>query len=169
MPTAALSKLQSSWGVWEFSAFFLYLAAFGRGILRGFQESGSKYLVISAFAGLLFGLLDFAFDMPAHVVTFFIVTSAFVGSGQNIKPMAAGRPLLLSMVVLLLLSFLFTAKADFSRKLIEDGTLFEETGFYAEAYVAYRDALQAMPLNNEGYTRSISILLRSYDNEKNPQ
>ncbi len=28
---------------------------------------------------------------------------------------------------------------------------------------------EAMPLNNEGYTRSISILLRSYDNEKNPQ
>ena len=150
-------------------SFLLYLSAFGRGILRGFQESGSKYLVISALAGLLFSLLDFAFDIPAHVVTFFIVTSAFVGSGQNIKPMAAGRPLFLSVVALLLLSFLFTAKADFSRKLIEDGTLFEETGFYGEAYVAYRDALQAMPLNNEGYTRSISILLRAYDNQKNPQ
>ncbi len=62
-------------------------------LLRGFRESGSRFLAISAFAGLLFGLVDFAFDIPAHVVTFFIVTSAFVGSGQNAKPMAAGKPL----------------------------------------------------------------------------
>jgi hypothetical protein len=150
-------------------ALFLYLAAFGRGVVRGFQESSSGFLVISALAGLLFGLVDFAFDAPAHVVTFFIVTSTCIGSGLNRKPIAVGKPLFLAMVLLLLFSFLFTAKADFSRKLIEDGTFFEETGFYNEAYGAYGDALQAMPLNNEGRTRSIAILLKSYDNEKDPQ
>jgi tetratricopeptide (TPR) repeat protein len=148
---------------------FLYLAAFGRGILRNLQEPGSKFLAISACAGLLFGLVDFAFDAPAHVVTFFVVTSAFLASGQNRKPMAAGKPLLLAIIVLLLFSFLFTGKADFSRKLIEDGIFFEETGLYTEAYEAYRDAIQAMPLNNEGYTRTVAILLKSYDNEKDPE
>ncbi len=150
-------------------ALLLYLAAFGRGVVRGSQDLSSRFLAISACAGLLFGLVDFAFDSPAHVVTLFVVTSAFIGIGENSRRIAAGRWALLPIVMLLLLSFLFTSKADFSRKLIEDGAMFEDAGLDDEAYTSYRDALDAMPLNNEGYTKSIAILLRFYGSEKQPQ
>jgi tetratricopeptide (TPR) repeat protein len=149
--------------------FFFYLAAFGRGLAGGLRESSSKFLAVSALSGLLFGFLDFAFDTPAHFVMFFVATSAFVGLKQDSKPMVAGRPVLLSLAVVLSLSFLFTARADLSHKLVEDGILAEETGLYDRAYLSYRDAVDAMPINNDGYIRIISILSKSYDNEKDPR
>jgi O-antigen ligase/tetratricopeptide (TPR) repeat protein len=149
--------------------FLVYLVAFGKGIPHLFKDVGGKFLTLSALAGLLFGLLDFAFDMPAHVITFFVVSSVFLVPRNNPKPTPAARPLLLSVIVLLLFSFGFTARADLSRKSIEDGILYEEAGLYTDAYVSYRDAIQSMPLNNDGYTRVIAILMKSYSNEKNPQ
>jgi len=97
------------------------------------------------------------------------VTSAFVGRKQDSKPMVANRPVLLSLAVMLCLSFLFTARADLSHKLVEDGILAEEAGLFGSAYQSYRDAVDTMPINNDGYIRIISIVLKSYDNEKDPQ
>ena len=146
----------------------VYLVAIGKGIRHLFKDVGAKFLAFSALAGLLFGLLDFAFDMPAHVITFFVVSSVFLVPKNSLKPTPAARPLLLSVILLLLFSFVFTARADLSRKLIEDGILYEETGLYTDAYVSYRDAIQSMPLNNDGYGRVIAILMKSYNNEKDP-
>jgi O-antigen ligase len=149
--------------------FLVYLVAFGKGIQRLFKDVGNKFLALSALAGFLFGLLDFAFDMPAHVITFFVMSSVFLVPKNNLKPTPAARPLLLSFIVLLLFSFGFTARAELSRRSIEDGILYEEAGLYTDAYVSYRDAIQSMPFNNDGYTRVITVLMKSYSNEKDPQ
>jgi tetratricopeptide (TPR) repeat protein len=146
----------------------LYLVSFGKGIRHLFKDVRARFLAFSALAGLLFGLLDFAFDMPAHVITFFVVSSVFLVPKNNLKPTPAAQPLLLSVILLLLFSFVFTARADLSRKLIEDGILYEEAGLYTDAYLSYRDAIQSMPLNNDGYPRVIAILMKSYSNEKDP-
>ena len=83
--------------------------------------------------------------------------------------MVARKPLLLFLIGALCLSFFFTTRASLSRKLVEDGTLAEEAGMFGNAYLSYKDAIRTMPLSNDGYIRVISILLKSYDNQKDPQ
>ena len=165
----SLAKIAVELGSLGLLGFFFYLTAFGRGIVGGHRESSSGYLAVAALSGLLFGFLDFAFDTPAHLVTFFVVTSVFIGRKQGSGPMVASRPVLLSLIVLVCFSFLFTARADLSHKLVEDGILAEEAGLSGSAYLSYKDAVDTMPINNDGYIRMISILLKSYDNEKDPQ
>ncbi|HME45940.1 MAG TPA: O-antigen ligase family protein [Syntrophorhabdales bacterium] len=165
----SLAKTAVELGSLGLIAFFFYLAMFGRGIAGGLRESSSGYLLVSALSGLLFGFLDFAFDIPAHLVTFFVVTSAFMGQEQASRPIAARKHVLLFLIAALCLSFLFTTRASLSRKLVEEGTLAEEAGMFGNAYLSYKDAIRTMPLSNDGYIRAISILLKSYDSQKDPQ
>src|SRR5271157_1879804 len=128
----SLAKTAVELGSLGLIAFFFYLAMFGRGIAGG--------LLVSALSGLLFGFLDFAFDIPAHLVTFFVVTSAFMGQEQASRPIAARKHVLLFLIAALCLSFLFTTRASLSRKLVEEGTLAEEAGMFGNAYLSYKDA-----------------------------
>jgi len=165
----SLAKTAVELGSLGLVSLFFYLVMFGRGIAGALRGSSSRYLLVSALSGLLFGFLDFAFDIPAHLVTFFVVTSAFMGQEQAPRPMVARKPLLLFLIAALCLSFLFTTRASLSHKLVEDGTLAEEAGMFGNAYLSYKDAIRTMPLSNDGYIRVISILLKSYDNQKDPR
>ena len=165
----SLAKTAVELGSVGLLAFLFYLAAFARGIVRERREWSSKCIALSAASGILLGFVDFTFDVPAHVVTFFVLTSVFVAQRKSSGPMTARKPLLLFLIVLLSVSFLFTTRVDLSRKLIDDGTFAEESGLFDRAYRSYTEAIDTMPFNNDGYIRSIAILLKSYDNEKDPQ
>ena len=56
---------------------------------------------------------------------------------------------------LCLCSFYFTTRVNLASKAIENGTAMEENGFPLIAvYNTYEDAIEKMPLNNEGYIKA---------------
>jgi hypothetical protein len=63
-------------------------------------------------------------------------------------------------------SFYFTLKTNLSYKAIENGAAMEENGFpLLDTYQVYKDAVKEMPLNDEGFIGSLSILVASYNVE----
>jgi hypothetical protein len=124
------------------------------------------FFAISSF--FLFGVLDFSFDTPAHVITFFLLTGLLIqdalekvpahGKNGQMKLTTHGIPMLL--IGLCLCSFYFTTKVNLANKAIENGTAMEENGFPPIIlYNTYEDAIEKMPLNNEGYIRATGALI----------
>ena len=107
-------------------------------------------------------MVDFSFDAPAHVITFFLLTGLLIqdspekdpvhGKNSQMKLATHGIPILL--IGLCLCSFYFTTRVNLANKAIENGTAMEENGFpLLEVYNAYEDAIEKMPFNNEGFIR----------------
>lgn len=159
-------KLGVELGIAGVLAFLFYLYGFAAGVLRRLRTPAYTFLALSASSGALFGILDFSFDMPSHVVTFFILSSTFFAPLRTASARMRAGILLIPVLLLLLLSFLFTLRADTSRKLVEDGITFEEGGLFTEAYTAYRDAIASMPLNPDAYARILALLTKSHANER---
>ncbi len=160
--------------------FCWYLCCAVFGFLRRTGRGGGvpPGVLLASLWAFTFGLVDFSFDVAAHVVTFFLLTSmpllhrgAREGGVPGDRPVAgggvsgAGLPVLVA--ILLIASFLFTTRTDLSRKSLEGGAILEENGLVTDAFLAYDSAVRDMPLNNEGYVRVLQILIRSYGNERN--
>ncbi|MEO0248947.1 MAG: O-antigen ligase family protein [candidate division WOR-3 bacterium] len=160
-------KIAVELGIFGLVAYLLYLSGVARGVIRAPREPGWAFLPLSVAGGALFSFLDFSFDIPAHVVTFFMLSSSFLAPAGTVRGrLPRTKLVVIPALVILALSFLFTLRADLSRKLVEDGILFEESGLLTEAYLAYRDAVEAMPLYADGYARMIAVLTKSYANER---
>ena len=65
-----------------------------------------------------------------------------------------------------MVTFLFNSKVNLFRRSIENGDLMKENGFTLEALYSYRDAIEIMPLSNEGYIKAIATLIQLYEAEK---
>lgn len=73
----------------------------------------------------------------------------------------------LSVIVLCLFSFYFTTKVNLSSKAVENGLAMEENGFpLIGVYNAYEDAIEKMPLNNEGYIKATGTLMAILNSDK---
>jgi len=114
--------------------------------------------------------------MPAHIITFFVLSSVVFSDENNESKVAAGLNLRIkkylipfAIIILLTCSFFFTTKTGLSRKSIENAIAMEESGFLINAYQSYRDAISDMPADNEGYARAAISLKRLYKIEPDPK
>lgn len=142
--------------------------------LRRENNDLHNFIFISCMAGLLFALSNVTFEAPAYLITFFILSSIFfVSKGNNNKKNVFSlldRALILPLCIIMVIlcgSFYFTAKSDTSKKAVEDGKILEDNGFWTDAFRLYKDAIEEMPLNNDGYISAINILINSLKNERN--
>jgi|GEM_PF-494246 len=163
----SLVKLAIELGIAGLVAYLFYLWGFATGIVRMARTPGRAFLTLSVVSGALFTILDFSFDMPAHVITFFMLSSSFLPASKSSHRRIGRTIIVLPLFLLLMASFVFTLRADTSRKLVEDGIVLEESGLFTDAYLAYRDAMEAMPVNPDAYARTLSVLTKSYANERN--
>ena len=71
------------------------------------------------------------------------------------------------LIGLCLCSFYFTTRINLASKAIENGSAMEENGFPLLAvYNAYEDAIEKMPLNNEGYIKATGALIALSNTDK---
>lgn len=159
-------KMAVELGVIGFLCFLWY--CFGVVIrLREFSDHRTTSFVgLSALVVFLFGLFDFSFDTPAHVVTFFCLSSACFVSAPSRVVWPKGRVLAVALVVSLLASFVYTAKADSSRRFVEDAKTLRDGGLTADMCLLLAEAVDTMPLNNEASIFLISSLASAYVEER---
>jgi O-antigen ligase len=162
-----LIKIAVELGLLGIVCFFFYLSGLGVGVKKRITETRYFFVFLSVSAGFLFSLFNVTFEIPAYASTFFILSSMFFVEGQKVKKGA--RLVFLPLIAVLLGSFFFTAKADISQKLYEDGVLFDENGLSVHALTCYKEAIKNMPLNNNGYIGVTSILTKSYFAARNVQ
>jgi O-antigen ligase len=136
------------------------------GIVRGVRKEGLRnlFLVVAVTGGFLFALVDCALDTAAFVVTFFSISSFFLASARS-EEQHSGRPYLVPLIALLVLSFAFTDRADLAKKTVEEGLLFEEMGNPSAAASSYGQASGLMPVNDESRTRRMSLILNVKTND----
>jgi O-antigen ligase len=163
-----LIKLVVELGSLGLLCFFWFCFGLSSELKNCLQDRGILMAGLSALVVFLFGLFDFSFDTAAHVVTFFCLSSACfcTGSAQTSSvPVKIASALL---VLLFVTSFVYTAKADSSRKFVEDARAERETGFIEDALRSSVDAVEAMPWNNDASTLLTGLLTSSFLNEKDP-
>ena len=125
---------------------------------------------LSALVVFLFGLFDFSFDTPAHVITFFCLSSVcfFARRGEGPIPNVRAKLISALLILPLLGSFVYTSRADSSRRFVEDARAQGEVGFTEEARKSLVEAVEMMPWNNDASTLLISLLTSSFLQEKDP-
>ncbi|OPY81029.1 MAG: O-Antigen ligase [Syntrophorhabdus sp. PtaU1.Bin058] len=145
-----------------------YLTGVIYGIRKSAKKSRDIFIYAACSAGILFAALDFAFDIPAFVITFFVFSFIMLpGSVQSTSGTGFKHVFTCLVIVLLISSLFFTVKVDMSKKSIDNGTLYLEGGFLRDAYYAYMDAVHEMPVDNEGRIKAINVLNNVYMHEKN--
>jgi O-antigen ligase len=155
----ALIKVLVELGLLGLVCFLFYLSGFIAGAKKLIKETKYLFIFLSVVTGFLFSLSNVTFEIPAYVGTFFILSSIFFFRDQKIK--RGATLVFVSLVTVLLGSFFFTAKADISQKLYEDGVTYEENGLISQAFASYKEAAESMPLNNNGHIGMVSILVKS--------
>jgi O-antigen ligase len=170
--------------------FLFYIFGFIYYMCQRYKEPEFLFIAASTVCGFFFGLFDFSFDIPAHIITFFVLSSVFFIKRENgvsidadfhICPLTLANrnlyhkkyPILYiifcTILISLMGSFFFTAKMDLSSKSIENGVTLEDNGFLFNAYLSYRDSIDDMPADNDGYIKAVGILKKLYEGEKNPE
>jgi O-antigen ligase len=170
---STLIKIGIELGIVGTMCWLFYLAGcfvWMRHVIWDRKNISVLYAVSACF---VFSMVDFSFDAPAHVITFFLLTALLIQDSPGRDPIYAknsqlkltthGMPLLL--IGLCLCSFYFTARVNLAHKAIENGTAMAENGFPPlEVYHSYEDAIKRMPLNNEGYIRATGALIALANN-----
>ena len=170
-------KILVELGLIGLASFLIYLTGYFYFSKKRLDNYQYRFIFTSVLCGITFGLMDFSFDMPAHTITFFVLSSMAFSEKKALefrqeKPerlivihrLSKSIPVIL-ITIILLASFMFTARVCLARKSIEIAGVLEENGFIVDAYHTYNGAIKEMPLDNEGYIKSISILKRLYENE----
>jgi len=164
-------------GIVGIICWFFYLAGCFLLLRNVFLERRNAHIVLAILSLFLFSIIDFSFDAPAHIVTFFLLTSALIKDeavdkkttaifGKEKKPKLTARGLIIIILMCLIVSFYFSLKVNLSNKALENGIAMEENGFPPLAtYAVYRDVIEKMPLNDEGHVRLLSMLVARFDAE----
>ncbi len=140
------------------------------GVLYGIQKSAKRdqeiFMYITLAAVILFSFVDFAFDTPAFVMTFFVFSFAMLpGSIQSTQGTGFKHTFTCIVIVLLISSLFFTVRVNLSKKSIDNGTAYLQGGFVKDAYYAYVDAMHEMPPDNDGLIKAINVLNNIYPHE----
>lgn len=144
------------------------------GVFYGIQKSAKgrrdTFIYVALSAGILFAFVDFAFDIPAFVITFFMFSFAVLPGSIQSTPGTAFKHIFACLAIVLLISSLFfTVKVNLSKKSIDNGTAYLQGGLVKDAYYAYLDAIREMPLDNEGRIKAINVLNNVYLYEKDAE
>ena len=166
---STIVKLLVETGFVGLFSFLLYLAGVVVSTVRFSERKLNFFLSLSCLSGLVFSLVDFSFDIPSHVMTFFFLTSTyFVGTKGKIadgsKNIVTDKSRkmwgALALLPILLVTFLFFSRKDLYQISLEQGISAEELGLVKEALQDYRDAQRYMPLSEEGVLREAELLGR---------
>jgi O-antigen ligase len=173
---STLIKIGVELGIVGIMCWFFYLAGCFVWMRNVVWDRKNLSVLCAIFSCFVFSMVDFSFNAPAHVITFFLLTGFLIQNNpekdqtnrrnSRIELVSHGIPILL--IGLCLFSFYFTTRVNLANKAIENGTALEENGFpRIEVYHIYEDAIARMPLNNEGYIRATGTLisLASNDND----
>ena len=144
------------------------------GVLYGISRSAKAQQGIFAHVALgaiiLFGAVDFAFDIPAFIITFFVFSFTMLpGSVESSTRTGFKHVLACAVLVLLISCLLFTVRANLSKKSIDNGTVYLQGGFIKDAYYAYMDSIHEMPFDNEGRIKAINVLNNVFPNENDAE
>jgi O-antigen ligase len=160
-------------GIIGVMCWLFYLVGLFAWVRNTVWDRETIHIFLAACSFFLFSMVDFSFDTPAHIITFFLLTSLFVRSGpdeqvigekKRLKFASSGMIILLS--VLLVFSFYFTTKVNLASKSIETATAMAENGFPLDVvFHTYEDAVEKMSLNDEGFIRALTTLLTQYNSE----
>ncbi len=172
---SAVIKIAVELGIAGIVCWFLYLAGCLIWLQNVFSSRKDVFIALSALSFFLFAVVDFSFDTTAHVITFFLLTGLLSRSGAEEK-LSCGKQyerrsthygMFVAVIILCLFSFYFITKVNLSKKAIENGSAMEENGFpLIGVYNAYEDAIEKMPLNNEGYIKATGVLIAIFNNDK---
>ncbi len=156
-------KIAVELGLAGLVAFGAYLIAVGLAIRRNTADGA---FVLATVCGFLFIVVDYALDIPAFVVMFFVVSSTvFKAKHDSLLPRIP-KTIFCFVILSLICSFAFTSRAELAKKAVEDGVLCEENGLFDEACCSYMEAARLMPLGNEPTTRIVGLIARRMDIEK---
>jgi O-antigen ligase len=166
-------KILVELGVIGLLFLFLYLGGVLKHVKSFIRDPLGRFIAMSAAAGLLFGLIDFSFDIASHVITFFVLSAFFFSKNQerfrlqySPKSKYMGVVTFIIVLILITLTFLFGSKVSLFSQSIENGDLMMENGFTFNALYSYRDAIEIIPFSNEGYIKAASTLVQLYSAEK---
>ena len=171
---STIVKIVVELGIIGLACLSFYLFGVFINIRQFFNVPLNQFIFISAISGLLFSFIDFSFDVSSHLMTFFILTSGFIMAKETpadsiIRMRTSIKKIsIFSIIIVLSISvFYFNLRVNIARTSTETGDLFFENGFIMNALGSYREALEIMPLNNEGYIKAMSALLTMYYGEEN--
>jgi len=171
---SSIMKIAVETGIPGLLTFLFYLCGTIPGIRKfATGRENDVFLVISIVSGFLFSALNVAFEVPAYLITFFVLSSIFFTNYNSHE--AKGTISRLSyiipglIVLMLACSFFFTSRAGLAEKSIQNGIACEENRFLIDAYNSYQDAINLMPIRSDGYTRTAGILMQLYNNEGETQ
>jgi len=151
-----------------------YLLGVFTGAQKRIKDPLYQFILISLLSGILFGLLDFSFDVASHVITFFLLSSVFIMRThsenhvlQKGRGPFANSTLFAIIMVLLVVSLFFYQRTNIFKTSIENGDLMVENGFSMNALGSFREAIDDMPLSTEGYIKAINVLISMYNLDAN--
>jgi O-antigen ligase len=130
------------------------------------RDRDTAIIALSALVVFLFGLLDFSFDTAAHVVTFFCLSSVCFGPMASEMVHSKAKMVSLALILPILVSFAYTAKADSSRRFVEDAKTLSDGQTTEEIRRSLVEAVEVMPWNNDASIHLISSLTSSFLEEK---
>ncbi len=173
---SALIKIGVELGIIGLLCWFFYLAGCFFWIRDSDWDRKKVCVLFSLCSFFLFSILDFSFNAPAHVITFYLLSSWFISHHEEKKVKCEKNNALViskygiiaALMFFCIVSFYFTMRVNLADKAIENGTAMEENGFaLAGAFNAYEDAIKKMPFNNEGFIKASTVLIAGGNNEKN--
>lgn len=166
---STLVKIGVELGVVGLFCFLFYLIGISIASVKLLKERQYLFILLSLVAGFLFSLVDFSFDVKSHILTFFVISSAFFFSVSRhhnyttqTKINGKGLAVFLTLIVCILANMLFTTRLNESRTSVQNGDLLLEEGLPLKALYSYRDAISTMPLSADGFTKALSVLLQIY-------
>ena len=169
---SALIKTIVELGILGLLCFLFYLFGVFVGTRSIMRDPLGRFVLIAATSGFLFGLVDFSFDVTSHVITFFVLTAFFFAESAPLlesqytpKKERGNLSIFAIVIASLMVTFLFSSRVSLFRRTIETADLMKENGFALEALYAYRDAIEIMPLSNEGYIKALATLVQIYQLE----
>jgi O-antigen ligase len=170
-------KVAVELGIVGLICWFLFLVGLFLWTKKVFSGRRNIYVACSTLSLLAYGLLDFSFNIPAHVITFFVLAAMLQGYREERDPNSclddtakmSRYVLFLPAILILTASFYFTIMASSADRAIASGDSLAEHGLLLNASRSYEEALKRMPLNNMAYIKASQAMGVLYSHAKDDE
>lgn len=167
-------KIAVELGIVGLMCWLVFLTGLFRWTKKVFHDRKYFYLACSTLSLLAYSLLDFSFNIPAHVITFFVFTAILQRCEDEPDPLCyvddtrkmSRYALIVPVILVYIASFYFTIMVSFADKSISTGDALAENGFLLNAPQNYEDAMKKMPLNNMAFIRATEVMTSLYTSTK---
>jgi uncharacterized protein (UPF0333 family) len=167
-------KIAVELGIVGLMCWLAFLAGLFIWIKKVFHDRKYFYIACSTLSLLAYSLLDFSFNIPAHVITFFVFTAVLQRYGDEPGQLCyvddtrkmSRYTLIVPVILVCIASFYFTIMVSFADKAISTGDALAENGFLFNALQSYEEATRKMPLNNMSFIKTTQAMVGLYALEK---